>query len=79
MQVQKVFKAGNSSVITLPKDLGFKPGDKIIVDKGLSNGTAFISKANGREKVSSITPEFLRILGGINKRYGKALAELALK
>jgi bifunctional DNA-binding transcriptional regulator/antitoxin component of YhaV-PrlF toxin-antitoxin module len=79
MQIQVVFKAGNSSVIALPKDLGFKPGDKVIVDRGLKIGTAFVSKAGVKQTSYSITPEFLKILDGINKRYGKALNELALK
>ena len=79
MQSQTVFKAGNSNVVALPKDLGFKAGDKIIIDRGLSAGTAFISKAEGKRVSSSITPEFMEILEGINKRYGKALAELANK
>lgn len=79
MQIQTVFKAGNSDVVSLPKDLGFKFGDKVSVNKGLSNGTAFISKMDGDVAVSSITPEFISILDGINKRYGKALSELASK
>lgn len=79
MQIQVVFKAGNSNVVALPKDLGFKPGDKVIVDRGLQTGTAFVSKAGVKQVSSSITPEFLKILDGVNKRYGKALSELALK
>jgi len=79
MQIQVVFKAGNSNVVALPKDLGFKLGDKVVVDRGLENGTAFVSKAEVKQTLSSITPEFLKILDGVNKRYGKALSELALK
>ncbi len=77
--MQIIFKAGNSSVVALPKDLGFKPGDKVIVNRGFGNATAFITKAGNKKANSSITPDFLKILDGINKRYGKALAELAQK
>lgn len=79
MQIQTVFKAGNSDVVALSKDLGFKTGDKVVVDRGIESGTAFVSKANKNQKPTSITPSFLKILDGINKRYGKALAELAGK
>ena len=79
MQIQTVFKAGNSSVVALPKDLGFKPGDKVVVDRGFGTATAFITKADSKKISSSITPDFLKILDGINKRYGKALTELAQK
>ena len=79
MQIQIVFRAGNSNVVALPKDLGFKPGDKVVVDRGLGVGTAFVSKTGVKQVSSSITPEFLKILDGVNKRYGKALSELALK
>ncbi len=79
MQIQTVFRAGNSEVVALPKSLGFKFGDKVIVDRGLTSGSAFISKADGKQKISSITPGFLSILDGINKRYGKALKDLAGK
>ena len=79
MQIQTVFRAGNSEVVALPKSLGFKFGDKVVVDRGLEDGTAFVSKAEGKQKTSSITPGFLSILDGINKRYGKALKELAGK
>ena len=79
MQLQTIFKAGNSNVIALPKDLGFKVGDKVIVNPGLASGSAFITKANGKKVTSSITPEFIEILEGINKRYGKALSTLAQK
>lgn len=77
MQTQTVFRAGNSKVVSLPEELGFEFGDKIVVNKGLSNGTAFISRVDGNFTVSSITPEFINILDGINKRYGKALSKLA--
>ena len=37
MQIQTVFKAGNSNVVAIPKDLskelGFKSGQKVVVEK----------------------------------------------
>ncbi len=77
MQTQTVFRAGNSKVMSLPDELGFNFGDKIVVNRGLKRGTAFISKVGTGVSVSSVTPEFISILNGINKRYGKVLSELA--
>lgn len=79
MNIQTVFRAGNSEVVVLPKSLGFKTGDKVVVDRGLVAGTAYVSRANENLDASSITPNFLSVLEGVNKRYRKALAELANK
>lgn len=79
MSTQTVFKAGNSNVLSIPKELGLKPGDKVLVQPGLTKGSFFVQKADKKIKSPTITPDFLNILQGINKRYGKALAELATK
>lgn len=78
MAIQTVFKAGNSEVIALPKNLGFKAGDKVVVNPGLKKKSAFVSLASEKSH-SSITPDFVKIIDGINKRYSKALSELSRK
>jgi antitoxin component of MazEF toxin-antitoxin module len=83
MKVQTVFKAGNSNVVSIPKsisnDLKLKKGSKVIVEMGVDGKSLVISKAGtGSGKRSlSITPGFIKILEGVNRRYGSALTKLA--
>lgn len=83
MQVQTVFKAGNSNVVAIPSDIsremGIKPGQKVLVEVGFDKNTLWITKSGSKIKKTSITPGFLMVLDGINKRYGRALSELARK
>ncbi len=78
---QKIIKVGNSLGIVIPKDLalqvGIKAGNEVFVEKD-PNGMSIVVNKN---KVfdSSITPDFLKIVGNINKKYGPALSELAGK
>ena len=79
---QTIVRIGNSVGVIIPKSLQendrLKPGDKVSVDRDKISGSFVVSK-NGSKKQSSITPEFVRILENINKRYGKALQDLAGK
>ena len=81
MQIQTVFKAGNSNVVTIPKsisdEVGIKKGSKVIIELAADGKTIVLSKAGARKNTLSITPEFLRTLERVNKRYGPALAKLA--
>lgn len=79
---QTVIQIGNSIGVVIPqvlqKSTSIKVGDKIIVEvEPISK--AFIVRKKGSVKLSSITPEFLNIVDRVNKRYGKALQELAGK
>lgn len=80
MQIQTVFKAGNSNVVAIPKDIsqkvGLKKGSKVVVEATPDNRIV-VSKAEAKKKRSSITPEFLEWLDAFNKEYGPALDELA--
>lgn len=81
MQIQTVFKAGNSNVVTIPKSLsrqlGLKKGSRVVVELGADRKTLVITKTGYTHKVSSVTPNFVNTLDGVNKRYGPALAKLA--
>jgi antitoxin component of MazEF toxin-antitoxin module len=81
MQVQTVFKAGNSNVVAIPKfmseELGLAKGSKVQLELAVDRKTLLISKAGSARRSLSVTPDFIKILEGVNKRYGSALAELA--
>ncbi len=78
--MQKIITVGNSLGVIIPKELakktGLKSGSKVFVDKD-PNGQSIVINKNARAFDSSITPDFLRIVGNINKKYGPALKELA--
>lgn len=79
---QTVIQIGNSIGVVIPQVLqkgnSIKVGDKIIVEiEPVSK--AFIVRKRGSVRPSSITPEFLSIVDRVNKRYGRALQELAGK
>src|SRR3989338_8142546 len=74
MQVQTVFRAGNSNVVAIPKaisdDLNFKKGSEVIVQK-LPQGDAFIVKKAVRDervKKTSLDTETKK-KGNKRKRY----------
>lgn len=75
---QTVIKVGNSIGVIIPQSLkaGFKPGDKIIVEKG-ANGAIIATKKGSKKAVASIDPQFLQIVERVNKRYAAAFKELA--
>ena len=71
---------GNSEGLTLPK--------KVREETGLRKGVRYdiavtpdksvvISKVGKSRTVTSVTPDFLETLEGVNKRYGPALKRLA--
>ncbi len=78
MLTQTVTKIGNSLGIIIPaslrEDLGISQGTKLNLqvteDKSL-----LVSK--GEAVTTQITPKFIEILNGVNKRYGRALVKLA--
>ena len=78
MLTQTVTKIGNSLGIIIPaslrKDLGLDQGTKVNLQI-TEDKTLLVSK--GEVSFSQITPRFLEILEGVNKRYGKILEKLA--
>lgn len=77
MQVQTVFKAGNSEVVALPKELGFKKGDKVTVEKASEN-EVLVKKVNFKKtKATASKTEFDRWLKVFIDENGEILDELA--
>lgn len=81
MQIQKVFKAGNSNVVAIPKniarDLGIKPGQKVAVTHGVDSITIStkIPKTTKYEFVKD--KEFFDLIEEVESQYKNALDELA--
>jgi antitoxin component of MazEF toxin-antitoxin module len=86
MQVQKVFQAGNSQVVAIPKsisrDLSLKKGAKVVVDR-VPNGEAFVVRKVSQlaKSVSSTEAkkEFDKWLKVFMKENGEILDELAVR
>lgn len=80
---QTLVRVGNSVGVILPKtvreQVGFKPGDKILVEPDKNGHSLILHKKGKAERTTTITPEFYNWLERFNKRYGKALQELARK
>ena len=81
MQIQTVFKAGNSSVVAIPKaiakELGIKAGKKVAVTHSADSFTfsTRVPKTSKHETVSD--KEFVDLIKDVESRYGPALEELA--
>ncbi|OGK08528.1 hypothetical protein A2767_05520 [Candidatus Roizmanbacteria bacterium RIFCSPHIGHO2_01_FULL_35_10] len=77
---QTIIQIGNSYGVIIPKkimtDTGLKPGNKVFVQKDPNGNTITLSK-NGKKSASSITPDFLRVVEKINKKYEPAFKALA--
>jgi antitoxin component of MazEF toxin-antitoxin module len=82
MQIQTVFKAGNSDVVALPpavkKKTGIKNGSSIIVGVA-SDGKTIVINEVGNKKKATLMPDFFGWMEKFNKEYGSALAKLAKK
>ncbi|OGM75121.1 hypothetical protein A2382_03245 [Candidatus Woesebacteria bacterium RIFOXYB1_FULL_38_16] len=75
---QAIIQIGNSVGVIIPskfrKQIGFKKGSKVYINIDTQNNI-IISK----EKKDVTDSGIFNILEGVNKRYGKALRELAEK
>lgn len=82
MQIQTVFKAGNSDVVAIPPEIkkktGIKNGSNIIVSVA-SDGKTIVINEVGDKKAAVLTTNFFEWLENFNKEYGSALTELAKK
>lgn len=86
MQTQQIFQAGNSSVVAIPKhllkDLNFKNGQKVELDKTSDGNALIIRKAvkpAGRLKKSPVTAEFRKWMDSFMKENKEILDELAVR
>ena len=83
MQVQTVFKAGNSDVVAIPQEIkrrtGVKTGTNIIVDVTSDGKTIVINKVENAGKKTFLSLDFFSWIEKFNKEYGSALKKLAEK
>jgi AbrB family looped-hinge helix DNA binding protein len=84
MQIQTVFKAGNSNVVAIPKDiadeLGMKAGQKVLVEKDEAGEALVIKKAtkvNTKAKKSGVSADFKKWLSDVLVEDAGILDELA--
>ena len=79
MNEQRIIQIGNSVGITLPsgfvKSKGIKPGQKVFVDEDVDSDMIHVAVKS--KSAPRITPEFKDWLDKFNKKYKKALTELA--
>ncbi|OGM24497.1 hypothetical protein A2715_01065 [Candidatus Woesebacteria bacterium RIFCSPHIGHO2_01_FULL_39_32] len=85
MQIQTVFKAGNSNVVAIPKDiskkLGLKKGSRVVVE-ATSDNRIVVSKAETKKKKATkdkISGEFKKWLDKVIKEDKEILDELAVR
>lgn len=85
MQIQTVFKAGNSNVVAIPRDLSealqIKPGQKVKVEKSNQDDSIIIKKISNSKtaKEKLITKEFKTWLDKVLEEDKEILDELATR
>ena len=85
MQIQTVFKAGNSNVVAIPKNLSnelkIKPGQEVVVTKIPGEDAIIIKKATKTKKTKEgvINKEFKIWLDKALKEDREILDELAVR
>jgi len=79
--LRKVFKTGNSVVISLPKDaldlLGITAGSDVAVDLDRENQQVIISPVKGPLAVAGVDEEFAQQVSEFIDQYRSALEALA--
>lgn len=82
MQVQTIFKTGNSDVVTIPSEIkkttGMLTGVDVVMNVASDGKTVLLNKVSDVSG-TKITPEFYNWLEGFNKEYGSTLKALANK
>lgn len=80
MNVQKIFKAGNSNVVAIPADiladLKIKTGDKVLVEK-LDDDTINVKRTKPKLKSAKSMADFEKWYKTFIKENGEILDELA--
>ncbi|MEK7514091.1 MAG: AbrB/MazE/SpoVT family DNA-binding domain-containing protein [Patescibacteria group bacterium] len=79
MQIQTIFKAGNSNVVTIPTELmqqlNFQVGEKVVVEKS-PVGEGMLIKKSGQVKYTDELNQWFKVF---IKENGKILDELAVR
>jgi len=77
--IRKIFKTGNSIVVSLPTDarerLGMQPGSEVEVEVDESEGVLIIRPV--KQQATGITPEFASIVDEFIGEYRQVLEALA--
>ncbi|MEM7333725.1 MAG: AbrB/MazE/SpoVT family DNA-binding domain-containing protein [Chloroflexota bacterium] len=77
--VRKIYKTGNSLVVSLPKDsiqqLGLNEGSEVNIEIDQENGKIVIEPV--KNSIAQISPEFAEQLDSFIEQYRPALEELA--
>lgn len=80
MQVQTIFKAGNSNVVTIPaelmKELNLRVGEKVMVEKTPVGEGLMIKKNNSKSGYKDELDQWFKVF---IKENGKILDELAVR
>lgn len=84
MQIQSIFKAGNSNVVVVPahlmKEVGLKSGGKVIVEKSQDKDELIIRKATSKKSNKlAAKNEFKKWLDVFMKENAEILDELAVR
>lgn len=86
MQIQRVFQAGNSQVVAIPKalakELGFRVGHKVVMDKTSDGEGLVITRAEAlpeKKKSSRVSAEFDKWLKTVIEEDKEIIDELALR
>ena len=86
MNIQTVFRAGNSNVVAIPKnltdELNIKSGQKVIVEKDSSKEAIIIrkhSKTTRKSAKSAVNAEFKKWLNEVLDEDAEILDELATR
>ncbi len=81
MNIQTIFKTGNSNVVALPKDyleaLNVQTGDKVVIEKVPESEALLIAPAKKQTTKSAVSAEFKHWLSQFLKEDGAILDELA--
>jgi len=84
MPIQTIFKAGNSSVVAIPKqlasELNLRPGQKVTIDRSTTEEALIVKRPSAPQKsMKKSDKEFQRWLKLFLKENGDILDELALR
>ncbi len=83
MQIQTVFKAGNSNVVAIPKDiskeLGLNPGQKVTVEKTEGDQLVIKKVTRVKKEEKMVDEDFKKWWRAFLKDNAEILDELALR
>lgn len=80
MLTQKLYRNGNSVVVTVPKehlkDLGLRDGSRVLWRRTLDGLTLVPARVSGK-KATQIDPQVARLIEKISKKYKSVWQDLA--